>query len=135
MPNHHLYLLFWISSNLIGFSLFLSVSGRFGLFFNRFRTVLHNFRTVLFAFSHRGATAVPQRHRDAAMAAWRRHTASPSLPQPWFPGALTETSAREMFRKADLDQSGRIEIDELESLIDPLFNHCSRTPGLGADRG
>ena len=48
------------------------------------------FALFVSAFSRRGATAVPRRHRDAAMAAWRRHSANQRFRQPEIPGALKQ---------------------------------------------
>ena len=80
--------------SMVGASIATSVLDRFWVVFGAFWIVFGLF-CIVFApffsvFSRRGATAVPRRHRDAVMAAWRRHSASPGLRQPRFPEALTD---------------------------------------------
>ena len=72
------------------FQLFRAFFDCFRTVFVRFRAVLHDFRTVFFLFFcvMHGVTAVLRCHRNAAMAAWRRHSANHRFCQPQIPGAL-----------------------------------------------
>ena len=71
---------------------FLIVFGSFSIVFGPFSAAFGSFCMVFTpffpVFSHRGAMAVPRRHRDAVMAAWRRHSADHRCRQPQIPGAL-----------------------------------------------